>query len=109
MFSKLDLWINLSSIFLAAVLGLTILFFFRFLPNLLPLFYSLPWGERQLATHQQFLIIPATQTLITLANLIISNQLHPAQIFLKKALLSSSLLTAVILTVTFLKVIFIFI
>jgi len=106
---KLDIWISLISINLGALMALSILLFLKFLPPELPLFYSLPWGEVQLATLKQFLIIPASIILITLLNLILSWQLHPSQSFFKKALLLSSLVTTLILIITFIKIVFIFI
>lgn len=106
---KLYIWTTLFTGFVAIILSLYILFFFRFLPDKLPLFYSWPWGEKQLGTHQQFLIIPATVILVTLVNLIISKQLHPAQSFLKQALLLASLIITLILTVTFIKIVIVFI
>lgn len=107
--NKLYLWLNLIPIFVAVSLSLFILVFFKFLPSKLPLFYSLPWGEKQLATTRQFFIIPAIITLITLVNLVISHQLHMSQSFLKKVLLASSLVASVIVTITFIKIIFLFI
>lgn len=106
---KIHLWLSLSPLIVAFVLSLIILFFFRFLPERLPLFYSLPWGDRELATHQQFFIIPAATTLIALANLVISWQLHYLQSFFKKILLVSSLITTLILIITFIKIVLIFI
>jgi len=82
---------------------------FKFLPPKLPLFYSVAWGNGQLATHQQFLIIPASISLITLLNLVISWQLHPSQSFFKKVLLISSIIVSVILVTTFIKIILMFI
>lgn len=79
------------------------------LPPKLPLFYSLAWGDNQLANRQQLLIIPAVISLITLVNLIISWQLHPRQIFLKKVLTFSSVLISIILSLTFFKIVSIFI
>lgn len=100
---------TLFSAFMAIILSLIVLLFFRFLPNKLPFFYSLPWGERQLANHAQFLIIPATIILITLINLIVSKQLHSSQSFLKTILNLTSLITTVILTIAFIKIVLIFI
>ncbi len=95
------------------MLSLLITFFIivlsKILPPKLPLFYSLSWGEKQLANHQQLLIIPASITLVTLFNLIISWQLHPQQVFFKKILLISTLLVTLILTITFFKIVLIFI
>lgn len=106
---KIYLWINLSPLFLSALLALIILFLFKYLPPKLPLFYSLPWGEKMLASSNQFLIIPLALSLITLLNLSLSYQLHPSQSFFKKALLVSSFVTGLILTITFVKIIFIYI
>lgn len=106
---KLYLWLGLSPLILALLLTLTIIILLKFLPPRLPLFYSLPWGDGQLATPQQLLIIPASITLITLLNLIISWQLHYQQIFFKKVLLLSSAVTSLILTITLIKIILIFV
>ena len=105
MFNKLHLWIGLSPLILSLGITVTIVTALKFLPPRLPLFYSLPWGDGQLATHQQFLIIPASISLITLLNLIISWQLHPSQSFFKKALLLSSIIVSFILTITFIKIV----
>lgn len=96
-------------IMIAGLMGLSILLFSKFLPQKLPLFYSLPWGDNQLVNHQQFLIIPGSLILITLLNLIISWHLHLAQSFFKKVLLVFCLITTLMLTITFIKIILIFI
>lgn len=101
-------WIITIPIFSSLLIALFILIFAKLLPPKLPLFYSLPWGEKQLADHQQLLIIPASIILVTLNNLIISWQLHPQQSFFKNILLFSSLLVSLILTITFFKIIAIF-
>lgn len=108
MSKKLYVWIGLSPLVLSLVLAVIILALFKALPEKLPLFYSLPWGEGQLATRNQFLIIPASIALITLLNFVVSWQLHPAQFFFKKALLSSSIIISLILAVAFIKIIFLF-
>lgn len=109
MFNKLDIWISLISLILGIFMTTSILLFFKFLPPQLPLFYSLPWGDAQLTTHQQFFIIPASIILTVLLNLAISWQLHLSQSFFKKVLLCSSLVTTLILTITFIKIVLIFI
>lgn len=105
---KLYFWTGLSPLILSLIIIVSILTVFKALPERLPLFYSLSWGESQLATHNQFLIIPASITLITLLNLIISWQLHPAQIFFKKVLLFSSIIVSLSLTIAFIKIVFLF-
>lgn len=103
--AKLNLWIKLSPLVLSAIAALTILFGLKSLPSRLPLFYSLPWGEGQLATHQQFLVIPSSIILITLLNLILSWQLHSSQTFFKKILTLSSIIVSIILVIAFIKII----
>ena len=102
---KLHFWIGVSPLILSLVLTLAILVILRSLPPRLPLFYSLPWGEGQLATHQQFLIIPISISAVTLLNLFISWQLHPSQSLFKKGLVLSSIIVSLILTVTFIKIV----
>lgn len=103
--AKLHLWLIIPPLVLSLVITLAIITILRFLPPQLPLLYSASWGDKQLVTHQQFLIIPASIILITLLNLIISWQLHHQQSFFKKVLLLSPLVISLILTVTFIKII----
>lgn len=96
-------------IIISLILTILILSMQQFLPFRMPLFYSLSWGEGQLATLPQFLIIPATISCITLINLMIIWQLHKNQVLFKQILLVTSLSITGILTFTILKVVFIFI
>ncbi len=105
---KVNFWIGLSPFILSLLLTLIILFFFKFLPPKLPLFYSLPWGEKQLATREQYLLIPATLALINAINLVLFYQLHPSQSFSKKILLITPLIVSLILIISFIKTILIF-
>lgn len=108
-FDKVYFYITLAPIFCALLLSTVILSLFKFLPNKLPLFYSLAWGEKQLATHQQFLIIPAIIILISILNMMFYLQLHSSQSFFKKILALSSVVCSLILTVSFIKITLIFI
>lgn len=105
MLKKLNSWIGLSPLILSLIITIAVVTIFNFLPARLPLFYSLPWGDEQLATHQQFLIIPAGIAIVTLLNLLVAAQLHPSQSFFKKALLISSIIISLIMTVTFIKIV----
>lgn len=109
MYKKLSSRILIIPFILSIILTIIIIFFLGYLPPKLPLFYSLPWGEGQLATHQQFLIIPAIIGLITLLNLVISWQLHPSQSFFKRILFLSSIIITLILSATFIKIVLNFI
>lgn len=106
---KMNFWITFTPLLLSLAIIIFILISGRFLPPKLPLFYSLSWGEKQLANHQQLLIIPSSIILVTLCNLVLSWQLHPQQVIFKKILLFSSVLVSLILTITFVKIVFIFI
>lgn len=109
MSQKLFFWIGLSPLIISLIITIIILTLFKFLPPKLPLFYSLPWGEGQLATSEQFLIIPASISAVALLNLIIFGQLHNQQYFFKKVLLLSSIAVTIILIITFIKIILMFI
>lgn len=91
------------------IISLFFLLFYNRLPDKLPLFYSLPWGENQLAVKQQFLLLPVTLALICLINSLIASQLHPVQYLLKRMLMLSLIIIDLILVITALKIIFIFI
>lgn len=103
--SKANLWIKFSPLLLSVLITVIILFGLKPLPPRLPLFYSLPWGQGQLATHPQFFIIPASIVLITLLNLVLSWQLHSSQTFFKKILAASSIIFSTILVIAFIKII----
>lgn len=105
---KLYFWASAFPAVVVLILTLVILIFFRFLPAKLPLFYSLPWGEKQLADHFQFLILPAVLSIIILINLVLSSHLHEQQSFFKKVLMGTTILSAIILTITFIKILFLF-
>lgn len=109
MLKKIHFWLGILPFVISLSMILFIMTLFKFLPPKLPLFYSLTWGEKQLATHQQFLILPTSIILVTFINLIISWQLHHQQSFFKKALLLSSVIVSLILTITFIKIVLLFI
>ncbi len=106
---KLLLILGLQTLALSIVCAVTVLFLGKFLPSKLPLFYSLPWGERQLATQTQLLIIPAISACITLVNLTLFWQLHSSQFLFKRILIFSSLICSLVLLISLIKMIFIFI
>lgn len=108
--SNLKFYLQVSSLPLAVALLITlaIIFYFKHLPPKLPLFYSLPWGEKQLATPSDFFIIPLSLGAVALVNLIIAWYLHPSQSFFKKVLLLVSWVITLTLTIGFIKIVTIF-
>lgn len=106
---KLNIRLGLFLLLPSLIIVLIIITAFGFLPPRLPLFYSVAWGEGQLVTHQQFLIIPASISLTTLLNLIVAWQLHQSQFFFKRVLVISSMIVNLVLIIAFLKIVLIYI
>ncbi len=82
--------------------------FFR-LPSKVPLFYSLNWGQEQLAQKEQILILPMLAGLVFLLNLIISWHLHKSQTVLKRIIGLSSAMISFVILLTCIKIILIFV
>lgn len=98
----------LVSIFFSLTLFFIFFILYDRLPNKLPLFYSLSWGENQLVAKQQFLLLPALIIIIMLVNMMIAWQIHPSQIVLRRISLMSTLVVDVIIMTTAIKIIRIF-
>lgn len=93
----------------ALVLLGTFVFLDRILPDKVPLFYSLPWGQAQLVSKQQLFILPLILILISLVNALLAFQLHEVQRALKRMLTLSLILINLIIIITALKILLIFI
>lgn len=91
-------------------LSLSLLLFLSLaqLPSEIPLFYSLPWGQQELTSPNEFLILPAIILLITLINLAISWHLHSSQLVLKRILNLASATFTLFILVTAIKILSIF-
>ena len=90
-----------------AIIGL-ILFNYQRLPSRLPLLYSLPWGESQLVSKQQFILLPLMIVVLTLTNASIFWQLHNSQVVLKRTLGLNLVLVNALILITSLKILSIF-
>ena len=106
---KVVFWLSTISFLLALNLLIFWAALLKNLPPQIPLFYSLPWGDKQLAAKEQLVILPALIFLVTLANIIFTWHFHPSQYFIKRVLGASSLLFALITTITVLKIFLIFV
>lgn len=95
------------------LLSLLSLFFWALnisrLPQQIPMFYSLTWGEPQLGSILQFTILPSLSLIIILTNLIILSHLHNSQLPVKRLISFCTLLVTTLLTITGFKIILIFI
>ncbi len=106
---KMVFWFNGGSLFIGLVLLLTWVTILSALPPQVPLFYSLPWGDKQLASKTQLILLPSLIFLITLLNITLSWYLHKSQNFIKKVLTASSLLFTLLIVIASLKIVLIFI
>lgn len=94
------------------ILILTLVIFalnYQNLPSQIPLFYSLPWGQEQLVSVHQFIILPAIIILTILINLVVSWHLHPQQKVLKRTLAASTTIVSLLILITTLKIIYTFV
>lgn len=98
----------LISLFIAFLIVSLIFIFYNQLPLKLPLFYSLPWGENQLISKQQFFLLPIVLLLIILVNTFIVSQLHHLQKVLKRLLMFGLIFIDLVILTTFFKILFIF-
>ncbi|MBI3485597.1 hypothetical protein HY025_01485 [Candidatus Daviesbacteria bacterium] len=100
--------ISLSFFIALVIIGLFIINL-KNLPNKIPIFYSLSWGDEQLANSSQFIVLPLIIILTAMINLIISWHLHTSQVLLKKIIYISTLLISVLILLTSLRIIYIFV
>lgn len=107
--SKFLFWVGTIPIILSIICAFSFFFLVNFLPKKLPLLYSLPWGESQLISFPQLLIIPALIIIISLINLLIFWRLGPTQFLFKRILSLISLVFSLILFVSLIKIILIFV
>lgn len=104
-FIILPLFFSAFSIVLLLIL---LLVFYSHLPDRLPLFYSLSWGEAELVKKDRFFLLPTILLLLTLVNFFITSQLHSLQYILKRILMLSLVLIDLIFLVTTIKILLIF-
>lgn len=78
----------ISTIILLSLTLFILGFFFSKLPPQVPLFYSLPWGEEQLAPPYYFFLLPGI-TILTILGAFVFSFLFPEEKFLTRALILS--------------------
>lgn len=86
------------------LLLITFWLLYSYIPPKIPLFYSRTWGETQLASKEQFFVIPALIALVTLINTLLAWQIHPSQKVLKRLLLFTIFVADVLLFIAGVKV-----
>lgn len=112
-FSGVDQFLKHPSYYLplrifVILLGVSFLFLgltFRKLPPVVPLYYSLPWGEEQLVRPYELFIIPVSFIIMFLANIILSFFIIKKDTFLIQMLLWASCILALSGLITLIKII----
>lgn len=82
------------------------LYYWQKLPPAVPLFYSLPWGERQLTSPTSLVILPVSSLAIALTNLTISAILTKKYPLLVQLPAIFATICSFLAAVTLLKIIF---
>lgn len=99
--------LSLVNLVLITTSLIIILFRYAFLPPRLPLFYSRPWGEEQLAPKNALFIIPAAAFVFLIINFQVAKFLSKNETnFLSLVAASIALLFSVLGTIVVWKVVF---
>lgn len=99
--SRLVIYFNLLLIFINyLVLGL----FYSSLPSQVPLFYSHPWGEEQLAEPVWLVVLPAGSLLVFIFNNMGAIYFIRQEKILSKTLVVTSFLVTIITTIGLMKI-----
>jgi len=104
-FEKFKTAIRACVFFLIASV-LTLIFKWPKLPPELPLYYSLPWGEEQLATPIQLLILPFISLSVFFLNFFLASILLEKAPWLCRILILISTIFAFLSMVTLIKIVF---
>lgn len=81
---------------------------FIFLPKLpakVPLFYSRPWGETQLASSQSLLLLPLISSLFLTINTVAASYLVDKKRFLSSCSVLTGLIISMLLLITLVEII----
>jgi len=92
------------SLFLISTSLLFIVLKFRELPPQVPLFYSLPWGEKQLTNKFYLFLLPFGSIIILLSNIFLAKNVKE-ELLIAKLLLAGALLFSILSTITLIKII----
>lgn len=84
---------------------LAIIFSWRSLPPQVPLFYSRPWGEEQLATPASLFILPGLSLIIFLINSALSLFLDEEEKLGRSLLTGTAMLFSLLCLITLIKII----
>lgn len=90
-----------------AVMVLLFLLKFRTMPPQIPLFYSKPWGESQLADYWNIFILPIFLNLLFFLNQYINNRFYKDNYLIRDIIYYLNIFLIISFTLIFIKIIFI--
>ncbi|HEX8923171.1 MAG TPA: hypothetical protein VF828_00370 [Patescibacteria group bacterium] len=94
-------------ILLLIILQLAVIFFkFNDLPPQVPLYYSLPWGEKELANSASLFMLPVYSIIVFLVDSSLAAALLNKSVLFSRLLLISSLVFSLLSCITLFKIIF---
>lgn len=102
---------NNGQIFRSNLLVITVqivylIYKFNDLPPQVPLYYSLPWGESQLASASQLFFLPTFSIVFGLINNLLAATIFAKITLLSKLLVITSLVISILSAVTLFQIIF---
>ncbi len=80
-------------------------FKFRFFPEQIPLFYSRPWGEAQIADYWYIILIPVLMHIFYVLNGIVSKKYFPNQRVPQKIISISTGISIVLFSAIFIRIV----
>ncbi len=83
-----------------------LVFGLRSLPHEVPLFYSLPWGEQQLASSISLFFLILFSLAVVLLNWAGAVFVYKEQVFLARALIFLGLIISLLVSITIVKIVF---
>ncbi|HAP37738.1 hypothetical protein A2574_00530 [Candidatus Shapirobacteria bacterium RIFOXYD1_FULL_38_32] len=94
-----------SNLLIITVQIVLLIYKFNDLPPQVPLFYSLPWGEPQLAPASQLFFLPTFSIVFSLINNLLAATIFSKTTLLSKLLVVSSLVISILSLVTLFQII----
>lgn len=94
-----------AGLFLILLQIVIILINFNNLPSVVPLFYSLPWGEKRLADSRFLFMLPSFSLLILFLNFIISKKVYDKERLLSRISLFVALTNIALSVITLFQIV----
>ena len=96
------------TIFLISLSLIFMVFKFREIPPEVPLFYSLPWGEKQLANKFFLFLLPLFSIITLLVNRYLAMKIKE-EILISRLLIIGAFLFSLLSTITLFKIVLLFV